>query len=45
MRKTLLSLAAVAAAGVVVVPGSASAAGSNCSATAFTLPRAVELRR
>ena len=36
MRKTLLSLAAVAAAGAVVVPGSASAAGWNCSATALS---------
>jgi hypothetical protein len=36
MRKSLLSLAAVAAAGAVVVPGSASAAGWNCSATALS---------
>jgi hypothetical protein len=36
MRKSLLSLAAVAAAGAVAVPGSASAAGWNCSATALS---------
>jgi hypothetical protein len=36
MRKSLLSLAAVAATSAAVVPGSASAADWNCSATALS---------
>src|SRR4051794_33264176 len=36
MRRSLLPLAAVAAASAFAMPGSASAAGWNCSATAFS---------